>query len=180
MDDETEVTAVEDEFNSNELTESEVLEATEEEDSSDSAADAVAALDAVDVGEDEPEAADPAAPAPVVVSDEDKKIASQLTAAAVTGVVCEGIQFLTYPTAVNVPDEMRQRLAGDLAPVLAKHDGVMPPWLAKFVSSWKEEMQLAKTLAVFGFAVHRQYKEEQERGGDKPRHRVVAGVGANA
>lgn len=71
---------------------------------------------------------------------------SAVITAQVAVMIAEQAVVSLWPM-LEYQDEQRERAAEVLAPVIAKHGGEMPPWLA----AYKEEMQAAGFFAMVGF-----------------------------
>ncbi|WP_261840888.1 hypothetical protein [Aliamphritea ceti] len=132
-----------------------------ESDSND--ADVLNSLDAVEVEADSVSVtmtAEGTAAAPAELTDVEKQIAAQLTAAAATGGISTVIEKVFKPAEIS--DEQRKEFMEALTPVLMKSGGVMPPWLAKILADWKEELELAKKTVCIGWAVYDQVQEDRK------------------
>lgn len=118
--------------------------------------------------------------APAAVSDEERHLAAQMTAAVATGAIATGLELFVKPAKVT--DQQRAEFAAALAPVLAKSDGTLPPWLARLLADWQEELALARKTVAIGWAIREQVKAERAKEillpetvpGPKPRVRVPA------
>lgn len=119
------------------------------------------------------------------LSTAERRMAARVTASVIAGGTAEGLEFFLKP--VKVDDTTRETFADRLAAVLEKHDGELPPWLARLIADWKEEFALARFMVFTGWEIRRQYKAEQGKTlqlthaaqpvqQEKPRMRVVAGV----
>lgn len=63
-----------------------------------------------------------------------------------------------HPALVDMyPEEVREKVAERLAPVLVKYGGHMPPWLEK----WKDELMLAIVLGGVAYGSVKAVKEYQ-------------------
>lgn len=113
-----------------------------------------------------------------IATEDETSAAAEVTAAITAGTVATAIEFFLKP--VKVDDETRETFAEKLAPVFAKHDGAMPPWLARLIADWEEERKLAVFLVAAGWEISKQYKAANAEPVDelppteKPRVRVKA------
>lgn len=122
--------------------------------------DDAADLEAIDLSEYEPQPQGETEQ-PQELDDEARKLQAEVSAAAVAAVLAEAIQFTLKP--VKIEGNTREEFAGKLAPVLEKHDGQLPPWLASLIANWREEIGLARFMVAAGWEIRSKYKEEKRK-----------------
>ncbi len=111
--------------------------------------------------EEKPDGTEEEQEEPKPLSTAEKRMAAKVTASFIAGSTAEGVEFFLKP--VKVDESTRETFADRLAAVLEKHDGEMPPWLARLIADWKEEFALARFMVATGWEIRRQYKAEQAR-----------------
>lgn len=159
QDDNTEISVVESVDGVEVVSETITVDVTEP-DTSD--ADVLSSLDAVEVEADSTSVtmtSEGGEAAPPELTDIEKQIAAQLTAAATTGGISTVVERVFKPATIS--DDQRREFMEALTPVLLKGDGVLPPWLAKILADWKEEIALARKTVAIGWAVYEQVQDDR-------------------
>jgi len=137
---------------------------TVQEAAPDFAGDALAALEG-DSEESAQEAGTGAVVGPGVDSEEadeeERQLSAQMMAAGATGGIATGVEF--FIKGANVTEQQRLEFYEALYPVLAKNDGAMPPWLAKILADWMDELKLARKVVAIGWAIKDQVKEDRAK-----------------
>lgn len=126
-------------------------------------AEVLSSLDAVEVEPDSVSVtmtSEGAESAPAELTDIEKQMAAQITAAAATGGISTVVEKVFKPAKIS--DKQRQEFMEALTPVLLKSNGVLPPWLAKILADWKEELELAKKTVALGWVVYEQVQEDRK------------------
>ena len=135
-----------------------------EEQAPDFAGDVLASLEGVEVEGGKPVSQPAANDQPAEseeMTPEARLMAAQMTAAVATGGLATGIEF--FLKGAKVSDGQRLEFAEALAPVLAKSNGTLPPWLTKLLADWDEELKLARKTVAIGWAIREQLKAERAK-----------------